>query len=99
MIQFSGATGGRLSPSAIRSSTVVKGVFFSAPGMGNMKMSSSGMERALVALRAVSSRGTHVKRALAPDDRSWCSSSDAEYAALAGLTMPFTRWTAWVKGM
>jgi hypothetical protein len=68
LIQFSGATGGRLFPSAIRSSTVVKDVFFSAPGMGKMKMSSSGMERAFAALRAVSSRGTHVKRALAPED-------------------------------
>lgn len=51
------------------------------------------------AFRAFSRSGAQVKSAVAPDDLSWCSSSSAEYAALAGVTMPDRRWTAWVSGM
>lgn len=68
-------------------------------GRESRKMRSLGMPTLDAASRAVSSKGMHVKRAFAPDVRSWCSSSEAEYAALAGVTMPEMRWTAWQKGM
>lgn len=35
-----------------------------------------------------------VKSAFAPEDFNWNSSSEAEYAALAGVAIPESRWTA-----
>ncbi len=59
-----------------------------------MKILSSGIPASLAACRAVSSTGTQVKRALAPEDLSWCVSSLTEYATLAGVATPFRRWIA-----
>lgn len=70
-----------------------------APGTSRMKILSRGMPLLSAAFRAFSRSGAQVKSAVAPDDLSWCSSSSAEYAALAGVTMPDRRWTAWVSGM
>jgi hypothetical protein len=55
---------------------------------------SSGIPTAFAALRAVSSKGVHVINALALEDLSWNSSSDEEYMAFAGVTMPERRWIA-----
>jgi hypothetical protein len=60
-----------------------------------MKTLSLGIPTALAALSAVSNTGTQVKSALAPEDLSWCSSSLAEYATLAGVAIPDRRWMAW----
>lgn len=38
-----------------------------------------------------------VNRAFAPEDFSWNSSSEAEYAALAGVAIPESLWTAYAR--
>lgn len=47
------------------------------------------------ALRAVSRSGTQVNNTLTPDDLNWCVNSSTEYAALAGLHIPDSRWIAY----
>ncbi len=79
----------------IRSSTVLNGTFSSDdPGSSMMKTASSRIPMARAAFSAVPSSGRHVMSAVALDDRSWCSNSDTEYMAFAGVTMPLRRWTA-----
>lgn len=98
MTHCSASTSGSLRPSSIKSCTVAKPLAL-APGTSRMKILSRGMPLLSAAFRAFSSKGAQVKSAVALDDLSWCSSSSAEYAALAGVTIPDRRWTAWVSGM
>jgi len=67
-------------------------------GTSSMYMRFSGIPLFLAATRAVSSKVTQVKRALAPELFSWYSSSEALFAALAGVWMPPRRVVAHASG-
>ena len=62
-------------------------------------MRFSGIPAFFAAVRAVSNSVTHVKRAFAPEFFNWYSSSEALYAALAGVWMPPKRCVAHAKGI
>lgn len=90
-------------PSLMKSSTVFMPLGARCPpvacsGRSRMYMRFSGMPLLLAALRAVSSSGTHVNRAFAPQFFSWYSSSAALYAALAGDWRPPRRCVAHASG-
>lgn len=61
-------------------------------------MRSLGKPAAEAASNAVERSGTQVNKAFGFASKSWCRSSAAEYAALAGETMPPSEWVAHARG-
>ena len=57
-------------------------------GRGRMYTRFFGIPAFCAALSAVGRRGTHVKRALDPEDFSWWTISGSLYAAFAGEEIP-----------